>query len=121
MAENFDYESIKKEAKRNERKEFFNNIKEKAIGVGNWIGEHKTEIAGAAFILIAGTKQANKMIENHREEVNRTLKVWDPKEGHHWPVRRKLTTAEFLEMESLEKKGYSKGEALKQMGLLKRR
>lgn len=118
MSDNFDYDKIRREAKRAER---FGKIKEKLEDAGRWIGEHKKEIAWVSFFVLAGSKQANRMIESHRQEVNRTLRVWDPKEGHYWNIRRKLTTDEFLDMEALEKRGYSKGEALRQMGLLKKR
>ena len=114
----YDFEKIKREAKRNE---FLGGLREKVSDAWHWAGEHKREIASAAVILIAGSKQANRMIENHRETVNKKLRVWDAREGHYWPLKRQMTSFDYLELEALERRGYSKGEALRQMGLLKKK
>ena len=118
MSEQFDFEKIKREAKRAEFKE---KVKDTASAVYNWAGDHKAEIAGVALFLLAGTKQVNKIVDNHRDDVIRKRRIYDPKEGHYWNLRRELRTDEYLELERLEKRGYSKGEALKMMGLLKKR
>ena len=85
--------------------------------------QNKEATIAVASILIPGAIEVVKMGQKReaRKDKKRDddLRVWDPVEGHHWYLRRKLTNSEFLEMEHRVRNGEPRGQVLEQMGVLR--
>ena len=85
--------------------------------------QNKEATIAVASILIPGTIELCKMGQKRsaRRDKKRDddLRVWDPVEGHHWYLRRKLSNSEFLEMERRVRNGEARGQILEQMGVLR--
>lgn len=85
--------------------------------------QNKEATLAVASILIPGTIEVVKMGQKRKARKDKKrdddLRVWDPVEGHHWYLRRKLTNSEFLEMERRVRNGEDRGQVLYDMGVLR--
>lgn len=95
--------------------------------VGNEIGrfyyDHERTILTWAPVMIPAVGFSVKHILKTRsiraEERSKELYHWDPRRGEYYMSRRPLKSSEQLKLDKLYSEGYSKGEALKSMKLLK--
>ena len=102
-------------------------IKEKLKEVRNDLGrfyyDNEEAIRTWAPVLIPaagfGVKHMLKQKTIRDEERSKELYHWDPRRGEYYMSRRPLKSSEQLELDRLYSQGYSKGEALKRMKLLK--
>ena len=74
-------------------------------------------IAGAA--ILGSAKTINKISNDISDRRFREHTIWDNREHHRWPVRRQPTSQEWLEIHDMQAMGYSMGEALESIGLLR--
>lgn len=85
--------------------------------------DHETEIRKWAPVLVSGTVATVRVAyRNHKrkaETIDLKCRHWDPRLGEYYWSRRPLRTSEKLKLDDLYSRGYSKGEALRQMGLLR--
>lgn len=104
-------------------KETCAKAKEKAGQIWTACKENKEAVIAVGSVVIPATVEIGKTIVKGRnrrnDERRRKLEMWDPVEGHWWPLRRQLTSAEYLEVERRVKNGESRGEVLDDMGVLK--
>ena len=114
MAIVLDFEKFKDDLKKEVKKRKI----DKALKT---VWDYRYEIAGAIAFGLMTANTAGKMIDKANEKSEEGKKIYDPKEGHYWRTKRKLTNKEYLEMSEIKKQyGCNKGEALKIMGLLKK-
>jgi hypothetical protein len=98
-------------------------VEQKWMDTKRWCREHPTEAVGLGSAgLGIGTFLIKKGIRSH--EINKEWKLtqcrhYDNRTAQYWYSRRPLKTSEKLKLDELYNKGMSKGEALRQMGLLK--
>ena len=85
--------------------------------------DHEDEIRKWAPIVVPGAIGSVKLAMKHRkrEEERRyaDCRHWDPRKGTYYWSKRPLKSRELLELDRLYDQGYSKGEALRRMGLLR--
>ena len=105
-------------------KRFCRETKEKAKAFVETCKENKEQVVAVAAIAVPAVTETVKLIAKNRnrqqDNDKRYLEMWDPVEGHHWKLRRKLKTSEYLEVERRVKNGESRGEVLDDMGLLRK-
>ena len=102
-------------------------IKEKAQDAmnsfGAWYYRNEDAIRTYAPIVVPAVGLAIRQgIKSHNNRVEiraKELYHWDPRRGTYYMSRRPLKSSELLELDRLYSLGYTKGEALKQMKLLK--
>ena len=84
---------------------------------------NKAEIIILAPLVIGGVKAvartANHAIDAKREQVHRDRHIYDHSSGQYFETKRKLTSAERLELERRLAAGERKGQILRSMGLLR--
>lgn len=85
--------------------------------------DHETEIRAWAPVITGGVMAAGRMAVKHhkvkKEEKLVTCRHWDPRKGSYYWSKRPLKPTEQLALDDLYDQGYSKGEALRRMGLLR--
>lgn len=90
---------------------------------GAWYNRNEETIRTYAPILVPAVGLAIRQgIKSHNNRVEiraKELYHWDPKRGTYYMSRRPLKSSELLELDRLYSLGYTKGEALKSMKLLK--
>lgn len=98
-------------------------VKETVNDLGRLYYDNEEMIRTWAPVLIPaagfGVKHILKQRSIRNEERNKELYHWDPRRGEYYMSRRPLKSSEQLELDRLYSEGYSKGEALKRMKLLK--
>lgn len=111
---------LKRKAKMRELQLKWEDTKRKA---GEFWQENKREIcilapfiAGGVGALAKGASRSKKVRE---EKDIRDRYCWDPSTGHWWETRRKLSNAEWREVESRKRNGEKVGDILASMKLLK--
>ena len=111
---------ITKQVKRAERRA---KIKRGFESVLNWARENPQLAIGGATVLIgAGTALTKGVMRTRRIKVaDKALqrRVWDPKEGTYWRLRRELTNEEKRYISRMVDNGESRGEVLSRLGVLK--
>ena len=118
MTETVDFKKLQRQAR---WEKFKANMKEKVTNGLQAVYDHRYELLGAIVIIGGTAKSVNRMATNAAEKRDQERRIWDPVEGHYWRTKRKLSNADFLEMEQIRKsRNCSKGEALEIMGLLRR-
>ena len=79
------------------------------------------EKTAVVVLTTVGVAKKMSVIANRRYERNlREHTIWDNREHHRWNVRRQPTSLEWIKIHDMQAMGYSMGEALEQMNLLKR-
>jgi hypothetical protein len=115
ILKNVDWELKKKKVKE--------KTQEAARKFGDWFNRNEETIRTWAPIVIPGIglafRQAIREHNNKSEIRAKELYHWDPRRGEYYMSRRPLTSSEQLELDRLYSLGYTKGEALKKMKLLK--
>ena len=114
-------EQIKQKA-RNAKLEMEIWVKEQQLKARRFWVNHKTEIIVLAPIVIpAISNVAIKAINGYnkrKEQERKDLTIWDPSAQHKWPLRRKLTTSEWLEVSERRAKNEKLGDILESMKVL---
>lgn len=114
------YESFDNERRTSQFKEKFKN---KIQDGRNWIRDNKdTIIQYAPYIaggVAIGMKVLGKNINLRKQESLGNLRCYDRSAGHYWQLRRKLSTDEWLYIEQRRKCGYSLGDILSELKVLK--
>lgn len=90
-----------------------------------FVSENKEIVAVAIPVVYKVSKETikgiNRYSENKRDIYERDIRHWDPSTGEWYESKRKLKNTELMRMDELRKQnGWSKGEALRFMGLLRR-
>lgn len=102
--------------------EFKWKAKQKFDAAKEWCVENKEITAAAISALIGGTfeiiKIASKADAREEEKELKELYIYDRSMGHYWKLRRKLTNAEYREIERRRQDGESIGEILESMRVL---
>ena len=101
---------------------FKKKAKEKYEEAKVWCGEHKEVFVGVAAAVVSGVfevvKIAAKADARSEEKELKELYIYDRSMGHYWKLRRKLTNAEYRELERRRAEGESMGEILESMRVL---
>ena len=100
-------------------KKFFGGIKKMFGTIVNWVMENKEFVVMATPVVVGVTAKATKVWMAHREDVNRERRVYDPRLGRYSKMRRKLTNAEWREVDQRYAGGESYRSILDDMGVLK--
>lgn len=120
-------ETMKKidwELKKRKLREKVSDAAKKAYnGTRNFCAKHEEGIKKWAPVVLPavgiGIKQLVKDHRKAKEDFDIRTRHWDPRVGDYFWSRRVLTAKEKLELNRLYDMGYSKGEALRRMGLLR--
>ena len=95
----------------------------KAEDFREWWRDNKEAVIILAPIVVGGLKVAQKSITRHADAKARedlvTKRVWDPRLGTWYELRRPLNNSQRLKLEELKADGYTTGEALHSLGVLK--
>ena len=98
-------------------------VKNKTRKVKSFWTENKETIMTLAPVVIGGITVLARVITKqqkiHQEQVLKDRYVWDPKLGHYWLTNRKLSNAEWTEVERRKNAGESMGNILASMKVLK--
>ena len=116
-------------------KEKFEDVKEKSkekvkdtakaawLKVEKFYYDHEDGIRTWAPVIVSGGLAAGKFAAKHHKARAERLRIdcrhWDPKKGTYYYSKRPLKSSELLELDYWYDSGYSKGEALRRMGLLR--
>ena len=86
--------------------------------------ENKEEIVTLAPVLIGGGLAVGKAISKHNaikaERILKDRKIYDPRMGHYYEMRKKPTDMQWTEIDRRFRNGEGYGDILRDMGLLKR-
>lgn len=97
--------------------------KAKANQAWNWAKQNKeAAIAIATVTITAGTtlvKVVGKNINLHKQESVKNLYCYDRSLGHYWRLRRELSNAEWLEIDTRKKNGERLSDILSELKVLK--
>lgn len=86
-----------------------------------WKASQNPEKAAMVAVAILGSaKTVNKIANDMRDIHYKAHTIWDNHEHHRWNVRRQPTSSEWLEIHDMQAMGYSMGEALEALGLVRR-
>lgn len=98
-------------------------FKNRCVDVKDWYEENKVLVWLFGPTVIGAIGGIAKAVLKHKNinaaEDLKTLFVWDAHIGHYWQLRRKLTSAEWLSVESRVKAGESMGKVLSELRVLK--
>lgn len=92
---------------------------EVAKDLGVKVYENRYEIGAAVLGLTAVARTANKIANDAYDRRMSERRVWDPREQCYYDLRRPLRNADNDAIRSYMDRGYTKGEALKILGLRK--
>ena len=96
--------------------------KQKYDEAKEWCGNHMELVVGVVPVLITGffevIKIASKADAREEEKELKELYIYDRSMGHYWKLRRRLTNAEYREIERRRAEGESMGEILEDMRVL---
>ena len=95
-------------------------VKEGLCTAGKFLWDHRMEIAGGVVIATGAAKTVNKVANDAHERRLRDRSTYDNRTSTWYETKRKLTNKDNLEIQDLMKSGMTKGEALRELGLLKR-
>ena len=86
--------------------------------------ENKEEIVALTPVVIGGVTVLAKAISKHNairaEQILKDRKIYDPRMGHYYELRKKPTDWQWTEIDKRYKNGEGYGQILKDMGLLKK-
>lgn len=120
MEERIDIINFKKEAKRRQKKEWFQS---KLNNIGRWVDNNKEIILilGPAALGTVTTvaKVVSKHTQQHKEKDLKELYCYDRSLGHYWKLRRELTNAEWIEIDQRKKNGERLSDILYELKVLK--
>ena len=123
MSETVNFDDFRKEAKKRERKEWFNK---KLNDTTNWIKENKETLAIAAPVVIAGLSGSTKLIKGISKHValdkEKQLKerfVYDRSLGKYLELKKPMTNDQLKKVLERKENGEKLGSILQNMNLLK--
>ena len=86
--------------------------------------EHGDEVKTIAPILIGGGLALGKAISKHNaikaEQILKDRKIYDPRMGHYYTMKRKPTDWQWTEIDRRFRNGEGYGDILRDLGLLKK-
>lgn len=86
--------------------------------------ENKEAIVAITPPLIGGAVMLGKIISKHNaikaEQFLKDRKIYDPRMGHYYDLRKKPTQLQWTEIDERYRSGEGYGQILKDMGLLKK-
>ena len=98
-------------------------VKNRFIDIRCFWEENKEEIVALTPVVIGGVTVLVKVFAKRNSlNAEKRLKerfIWDPKLGHYWEIRKKLTAEQSLEIERRRATGENMGQILMTMGVLK--
>ena len=94
-------------------------IKWRAAKVGQWMVEHPMETIAAAGATAGVAKKLSGAYKVHAEEVRRDRDFYNPRNGHHSKITRKLRPAEQVEVSRRFNNGEDYDSIFFDMGILK--
>lgn len=120
MAEFYDYESFKKESR---KQEFSFWVRQRCNDVRNFYVRNKDLVivavpvigSGLAFLVKSGIKHANLKKQQDVKE----LYCYDRSLGHYWALRRELTNKEWIEIDRRKRSGEKLADILSELKVLK--
>lgn len=111
---------LEKEMKKAERQAKLREAKQKVVV---WLDGNKEWLIPLVPVVIGGVattvKVVGKHVNLHREKDSKELYCYDRSLGHYWALRRSLTNAEWLEIESRRKNGERLADILAELKVLK--
>ena len=111
------FEDFKRKVDFEEKKR---KAKEGLCTFGKVLWENKGTIAGAIIIGTGAAKTLNKVANDAHERKLRDRSTYDNRTSTWYETKKPLTNRQKLEVQDLMKSGMTKGEALRELGLLKR-
>ena len=121
--ETFNFEEIKKEAKKRERKEWFNS---KLKNTAKWLSDNKETIAVVVPVVIAGVSGSTKIVKGISKHValnkEKQLKerfVYDRSLGKYLELKKPLSNSQLKTILDRKENGEKLGVILQNMNLLK--
>lgn len=107
-----------------ERKAKIEELKRKVVDgaykVGRTIWDNKVAIGSAIVILTSAARTANKVANDAHDRKVRDRSTYDNRTGTWYETKHKLSNSEKLKIQDLMRTGLTKGEALRELNLLKR-
>lgn len=101
---------------------FKDDMKCKYIVAKEWVSKNKEFVIACAPAIIGGLfevmKIASKKDARDEEKELKELYIYDRSMGHYWKLRRRLTNAEYREIERRRAEGETMGEILEDMRVL---
>lgn len=101
---------------------FKSDLKCKYIVAKDWCIRNKEVVIAVAPAVIGGffeiVKIASKKDARDEEKELKELYIYDRSMGHYWKLRRRLTNAEYREIERRKAEGETMGEILEDMRVL---
>ena len=121
--ETFNFEEIKKEAKKRERKEWFNS---KLKNTAKWLSDNKETIAVVAPVVIAGVSGSTKIVKGiskhvalNKEQQLKERFVYDRSLGKYLELKKPLSNSQLKTILDRKENGEKLGNILQNMNLLK--
>lgn len=112
--------NLEKEMKRAERKA---KLRETKTRIVYWLDDNKEWLIPLIPVTIGGAVTTVKVVGKHsklRKEKNlKELYCYDRSLGHYWELRRRLSNAEWLEIEARRKNGERLADILAELKVLK--
>ena len=97
--------------------------KEYMVQAYNWCKENPETALAIGGAVLAGGKYVVKRHDRHayirKQEELKTLNIYDRSHGHYWPLRRELTTREYMEIDRRKDSGEKLRDILDDMRVLK--
>lgn len=113
-------EAFKRESKLREIKVWFADKKDKTV---EFIEEHRDTIVVLAPVIFTCVTTGIRMVSRHvalaKTKDLKDLYCYDRSAGHYWPLRRKLTTREWIEIDSRRENGERLKDILLDLKVLK--
>lgn len=108
------------DTKRAKTKAWFKN---RMVDMSCWWDENKDVVSVVAPVVIGGLTVGAKVIGKYvnlgKEQALKDRYVYDTSLGHYWELRKKLTNAEWTEIERRRNAGEKLGSILENMKVLK--
>ena len=99
-------------------------VKNRKTDVECFWAENKEEIVALTPVAIGGIAVLAKAISKHNaikaEQMLKDRKIYDPRMGHYYTMKRKPTDWQWTEIDRRFRNGEGYGEILKDLGLLKK-
>lgn len=123
--------NIAKETKKKVQKEMRKErIQQKVEEAGDWINRNAPTILAFASVAITTTKVATDLMvhigrrvelaDERNQRRKRERSCYDRSEGHYWNLKRKLTNADWAEINARKENGERLGDILNEMKVLKK-
>lgn len=99
-------------------------LKNRKTDIQCFWAENKEDVIAVAPIAIAAAVGLGKAISKHnaikQEQILKDRKIYDPRMGHYYEMKKKPTNWQWTEIDRRFRNGEGYGDILADMGLLKR-